>query len=59
MTGSPIITDCIAWFECRVVTSIAPGNHTVFIGQIIDAKMVSENNGMSTADYDGAYIGRS
>ena len=58
-TGSPIITDCIAWFECELAGSLAPGNHTVFIGKVVDAKMVSENSVMSTADYDGAYIGRS
>jgi len=58
-TGSPIIKDCIAWFECVVVAAIEPGNHTVFIGKVIDAKMVSDKSVMSTADYDGAYIGRS
>ena len=51
-TGSPIIKDCIAWFDCEVVSSIEPGNHTVFIGEVVDAKMVSENSAMSTADYD-------
>jgi flavin reductase (DIM6/NTAB) family NADH-FMN oxidoreductase RutF len=58
-TGSPIIKDCIAWFECEVVSSLDPGNHTLFIGKVVDAKMVSESSPMSTADYDGMYIGRS
>jgi flavin reductase (DIM6/NTAB) family NADH-FMN oxidoreductase RutF len=58
-TGLPIIKDCIAWFECEVVNRIDPGNHTVFIGKVVDAKMVSENSVMSTADYDGTYTGRS
>jgi flavin reductase (DIM6/NTAB) family NADH-FMN oxidoreductase RutF len=58
-TGSPIIKDCIAWFECEVVSRLDPGNHTVFFGKVVDAKMVSENSVMSTADYDGTYTGRS
>jgi flavin reductase (DIM6/NTAB) family NADH-FMN oxidoreductase RutF len=58
-TGSPIIKDCIAWFDCEVVSSIEPGNHTVFIGEVIDTKMVYENSVMSTADYEGSYIGKS
>ena len=58
-TGAPIIKDCIAWFECDVVNSLDPGNHTLFIGQVIDAKMMSGNSVLSTADYDGMYIGRS
>lgn len=58
-TGSPILRDCIAWFECDVISSLEPGNHTVFIGNVVDAKIVSGNRVMSTADYNGAYIGRS
>ena len=58
-TGYPILKDCIAWFECEVISSLEPGNHTVFIGKVVDAKIVSGNSVMSTADYNGAYIGRS
>jgi len=59
ITGLPIIEDCIACFECEVVNSIKPGNHTLFIGKVINAKLVSENSAMSTADYEGVYTGRS
>ena len=58
-TGSPLIKDCIAWFECEVIESLDPGNHTIFIAKIVDAKIVSEKAVMSTLDYDGAYIGKS
>lgn len=58
-TGSPIIADCIGWFDCLVEDSLNPGNHTVFIGKVVDAAKVSENAVMSTADYDGVYIGKS
>lgn len=57
-TGSPILKDCIAWFECEVSGRLDPGNHTLFFGRIIDAKTVSDDAAMSTADYDGAYIGK-
>lgn len=58
-TGAPLIRECIAWFECEIVSLLDPGNHTLFIGKVVAAKTVSENAGMSTADYDGAYIGKS
>ncbi|QTA83710.1 FMN-binding protein [Desulfonema limicola] len=58
-TGSPVINDCSAWFECEVINSFAPGNHTVFIGQVVNAKNLSSSDVMSTADYEGVYIGKS
>ena len=58
-TGSPVINDCIAWFECEVVEILNPGNHTLFIGRVVNAENLSEKAVMSTADYDGAYIGKS
>ena len=58
-TGSPVFNDCTAWFECEVVNSFNPGNHTIFIGKVVNAKVLSEKAVMSTADYKGAYIGKS
>jgi flavin reductase (DIM6/NTAB) family NADH-FMN oxidoreductase RutF len=58
-TGAPIIKECIAWFDCEVISRLDPGNHTVFIGKVVDAKTLFDSAVMSTADYDGAYIGKS
>jgi flavin reductase (DIM6/NTAB) family NADH-FMN oxidoreductase RutF len=58
-TAAPILKECIAWMECEVVSRLDPGNHTVFIGKVVDAMAVSDGAVMSTADYDGAYIGKS
>jgi flavin reductase (DIM6/NTAB) family NADH-FMN oxidoreductase RutF len=58
-TGAPILKECISWFECELVSRLDPGNHTLFIGKVVAARKVSENAVMSTADYDGAYIGKS
>ena len=58
-TGSPILEDCIAWLDCRVQESLAPGNHTLFIGQVVDAALVTEREVLCTADYEGIYLGKS
>ena len=58
-TGAPIVRDCVTWFECQVVHRLEPGNHTIYIGEVVDAKTMSDDPVMSTADYAGAYIGRS
>ncbi len=57
-TGCPILTDCAAWFECKLTDRIQPGNHTLFIGEIIDAVLVSEDAVLTTHDYRGQYIGK-
>lgn len=57
-TGSPIINDCTAWFECEITETLDPGNHTVFIGKVVNSKSLSGKPVMSTLDYDGAYVGK-
>jgi flavin reductase (DIM6/NTAB) family NADH-FMN oxidoreductase RutF len=57
ITGAPLLEDCIAWLECRVKTSMSPGNHTLFIGQVVDARLFSTGDPMCTLDYDGVYRG--
>lgn len=36
-TGSPILEDCLAWIDCRVVTTHVVGDHTLFIGEVVAA----------------------
>ena len=34
---SPLIENCIANFECQVISQIDSGDHTIFIGQVINS----------------------
>lgn len=36
-TGSPILLDAPAYLECLVVDSVKRGDHTIFVGQIVNA----------------------
>ena len=58
VTGAPVLADCPAFLECRVVDSMAPGNHTLFVGQIVQAKMHTEADVLTSLDYSGMYVGR-
>lgn len=33
-TGSPILSSCLAWLDCRVETMLPVGDHTLFIGAV-------------------------
>lgn len=37
ITGSPILKDTAGYLDCRVVGSCDAGDHTIFIGEVIDA----------------------
>jgi flavin reductase (DIM6/NTAB) family NADH-FMN oxidoreductase RutF len=34
-TDSPILTDCLAFVDCRVVEILPGGDHDVFVGEIL------------------------
>jgi len=46
------------YLECKVREKYSPGNHTLFVGEIVDARMVSVGPPMSTLDYPGFYMGK-
>jgi flavin reductase (DIM6/NTAB) family NADH-FMN oxidoreductase RutF len=58
LTGCPILPECAACFECEINSSIEPGNHTIFIGQVVNATTASGANPLTTLDYRGQYIGK-
>ena len=33
--GAPILDDCLAWLDCRVVATHVVGDHTLFIGEVV------------------------
>jgi flavin reductase (DIM6/NTAB) family NADH-FMN oxidoreductase RutF len=36
-TGSPVLPGCVAWMDCRVYGAHEAGDHTLFVGEILDA----------------------
>ncbi len=58
LTGCPILPDCAACFECEIKTRIEPGNHTIFVGQVVNATTTSGADPLTTLDYRGQYIGK-
>lgn len=37
VTGAPILMDCAAWLDCRLLHSYDAGDHTIFVGEVVDA----------------------
>ena len=57
-TGCPILSDCLAYLECELKTHYRPGNHTLFIGEVIDAGVLAKGSPLTTGEYDGIYLGK-
>ena len=36
-TGAPIIDGCVAYVDCRVVARHPGGDHTIFLGEVVDS----------------------
>ncbi len=52
-TGSPLLMDCLAFLDCRVVEKYPGGDHTIFIGAVEEGGVV--HDGYPLLFYKGRY----
>lgn len=58
VNGCPVLADCIGSVACRIRQTLKPGNHTLFIGEVVGAVFNRQETPLCTLDYEGCYIGR-
>jgi flavin reductase (DIM6/NTAB) family NADH-FMN oxidoreductase RutF len=58
VTGVPVLSECIGYMECKVKDTYDPGNHTLFVGEVVSAEFLSDEIPLSTSDYEGVYLGK-
>ena len=51
-TGAPILADCLAYLDCRVVEILPGGDHEIFVGQIVSGDL---HDGPPLLYYSGKY----
>jgi flavin reductase (DIM6/NTAB) family NADH-FMN oxidoreductase RutF len=56
-TGAPLLKDALASLDCRVVSSHAAGDHTLFIGEVIEARMRATDRPLTSHDLPYVYLG--
>ncbi len=42
LTGAPILSQAVAWLDCELRESVECGNHTFFIGEVVEAGFQGE-----------------
>jgi len=51
-TQAPIVLeDCMAWFECKLTDEIDVGTHILFVGEVLDAQIITEGEEPLTYAY--------
>ncbi len=56
-TQCPLILSSPAWWECRVVGEVAQGDHTVFVGEVLEAGVRREDQTILMRDHNLNYGG--
>ncbi len=52
LSGAPILLDnTIAYFDCKVISSLDVGTHTLFVGEVLDADILDCNAEPLTYQY--------
>ena len=54
-TGAPVIDGSLAYLDCRVVERHSGGDHTIFVGEVVEAGPVSDQSPLIF--YEGRYLG--
>ena len=44
-TGAPVLDNTPAFVECRLVTTVEEGDHSIFVGEVVDAGVNQEPEG--------------
>ena len=56
-TGCPIIKDSLGYVECKVVSAVEEGDHTIFVGEVIGAGVHREGEILNLASTGWSYGG--
>jgi flavin reductase (DIM6/NTAB) family NADH-FMN oxidoreductase RutF len=56
-TGTPLLRDALASLDCRLVSTHAAGDHTLFIGEVIETYLRSTDRPLTSQDLPYVYLG--
>ena len=45
ITGAPVLENTPAFVECRLVTTVEEGDHSIFVGKVVDAGVTQDPEG--------------
>ncbi len=57
VTGAPVIADCLGYVECRVAGELASGDHTLVLGEVVEAGVFREGEPLTMRGAGFSYAG--
>ncbi len=57
VTGAPILTEGLGWVECRLVATMPAGDHTLVLGEVVEAGVEREGQPLSLGEPGMKYAG--
>ena len=46
ISGAPVLAEALGWVECRVVATLPSGDHTLVLGEVVEASVEREGKGL-------------
>jgi len=56
-SGALLFTDYLCAFDLKLVETLDAGDHTIFIGEVLDVLITDDGKPSNTSDYHKVYIG--
>lgn len=57
ITGAPLLTDALGWLECRLVATLPAGDHTLVLGEVVEAGVEHEGEPLTLSATGMKYAG--
>lgn len=50
VTGAPVLPAALGWLECRVIGRVESGDHRLYVGEVIEARVLREGSLLSMTE---------
>jgi flavin reductase (DIM6/NTAB) family NADH-FMN oxidoreductase RutF len=57
VTGTPLLCEALASLECRLVSTHAAGDHTLFVGAVVEARLRTSDRPLTSRELPYVYLG--
>ncbi len=57
ITGTPLLRDALAALDCQLVSTHLAGDHTLFIGEVVDVRVRTDEISLTNHDLPYVYLG--